>query len=194
MTAGGAPPAKTPTPNVTPTPPAASPRTEPAPQPQPVVETKPDPAPVPTPEPAAPAETGAPTNDTLAPLAPGAGIGEVWGRVRELAGKSRRDRMVTSWLTLKSVEGNKAVVAVQDPNDYRAAANASERLGELFKQAVGAAVEVLIEAPKGQSVDAAELSETQRKAIEHPLVQEAKELFGARIVRVERVEGNTDDV
>jgi len=188
VTAGGAPPAATPAPS-RPIPAKADPAPQArAPQPAPVVEPKPDPAPSPSPAPEAP------SGDAPAPLAPGAGIGEVWGRVRELAGKSRRDRMVTSWLTLKSVDENTAVVAVQDPNDYRAAANASERLGELFKQAVGAAVEVLVEAPKGQQVDAAELSENQRKAIEHPLVQEAKDLFGARIVRVERVEGNTDDV
>lgn len=112
--------------------------------------------------------------------------------MRELAGQSRRDRTITSWLTLKSVNESQAVVAVQDPKDYRAAASASERLGELFKQAVGAAVEVLVEAPKGQSVDEGSLSETDRQAIEHPLVQEAKDLFGARIVRVERVEGSND--
>ena len=112
--------------------------------------------------------------------------------MRELAGQSRRDRTITSWLTLKSVDENRAVVAVQDPKDYRAAASASERLGELFKQAVGAAVDVLVEAPKGQTIDESTLSENDRKAIEHPLVQEAKDLFDARVVRVERVERNDD--
>ena len=38
------------------------------------------------------------------------------------------------------------------------------------------------------TLDESALSESDRKAIEHPLVQEAKDLFGARVVRVERVE------
>ncbi len=146
-----------------------------------MIETKPN-APTSKPEP----------KPDLSPVPAAAGISEVWGRVRELAGQSRRDRTITSWLTLKSVDENRAVVAVQDPKDYRAAASASERLGELFKQAVGAAVDVLVEAPKGQTIDESTLSENDRKAIEHPLVQEAKDLFDARVVRVERVERNDD--
>lgn len=142
------------------------------------------------PNPAAAASSEAQEAANLTPVSPSAGISEVWGRVRELAGESRRDRTITSWLTLKSIDESRAVVSVQDPKDYRTAAGASERLGELFKQAVGAAVEVLVEAPTGQTVDESALSENDRKAIEHPLVQEVKDLFGARVVRVERVEKN----
>ncbi len=140
----------------------------------------------------APAEPAAPSKpDALAPLPAGAGITEVWGAGARARGASRRDRMTVSWLTLKSVDKQRAVVAVQNPSDFHAASSASERLGELFKQAVGAAVEVLVEAPAGQGVSERDLSEQDRAALAHPLVEQAKELFGARVLRVERVERNT---
>ncbi len=117
-----------------------------------------------------------------------AGIDRVWSRVREIAGQSRRDRTITSWLTLKSVDERRAVLTVRDAQDYRAAASASQRLGELFREAVGAAVDVRLEPPAEQRLDEADLAEEDRRALDHPLVEQAKDLFGARVVRVERVE------
>ena len=108
--------------------------------------------------------------------------------MRDIAGASRRDRTITSWLTLKSVDERTAVVEVQNPQDYRAAASASKRLGELFREAVGTAVDVRIEPPAGETVDESNLAEAERRALSHPVVEQAKDLFGARVVRVERVE------
>lgn len=117
-----------------------------------------------------------------------AGIDRVWDRVREIAGASRRDRTLTGWLTLKSVDDRRAVLTVQDPKDYRLAASSSQRLGELFREAVGAALDVTVEAPEGEVFTEKDLSDRDRAALAHPVVEMAKDLFGARVVRVERLD------
>jgi len=83
------------------------------------------------------------------------------------------------------VDERRAVVAVSDPSDYRAAASASQRLAELFREAVGAAVDVTVEAPEGEAIDDAQITDKHRQALAHPLVEQAKDLFGARVLRVE---------
>lgn len=103
------------------------------------------------------------------------------------------DRTITGYLTLKAIDDRHAVVTVRDPKDYRAAASASNRLGELFREAVGAAVDVLVEAPAGAVFDDSALEAEDREALDHPLVQKAKDLFDARVVRVERVDPGQDE-
>ena len=83
------------------------------------------------------------------------------------------------------MDERRAVVAGSDPSDYRAAASASQRLAELFREAVGAAVDITVEAPEGEAIDDSQITDKHRRALAHPLVEQAKDLFGARVLRVE---------
>ena len=68
----------------------------------------------------------------------------------------------------------------------------SEDLGALFQRAMGCVVKVTLkldaDAPQ---VDRQSLVEDDRKAMDHPLVSQVKDLFGAHVRAVERVEPST---
>lgn len=112
--------------------------------------------------------------------------GSEWDRILEAAGSYRRLRVVLGDSSLVRLDAERVVIRV--PESLRAVARASEReLLAVVASALGRSVAVEIEAPEAAQPEAgeAEAVKAPRTPVDQePLVRQAMELFGARLVSV----------
>lgn len=117
----------------------------------------------------------------------GASSGDVWSQVVEGAGGTAAARAYLSAMTLRSLDGGRATVAIETRTAMRWAESKKIELARLFEDACGRPVQVelaLDETASEQDAGAAR-PDPRAAAMESPLVQRAMELFDARIVRVD---------
>lgn len=141
---------------------------------------------VPVSEPAAP--SAAPSL-AAAPVA-SAPMDDPWGKVLAAAGPNRRLRILLNDITLVSVENDVVVLAVSEALHGAARANEKELCG-LLASAWDRAVKLELR-QEGGTAPAATPAATQaainanlQAVQEHPLVKQAMELFGAKVVSVQ---------
>jgi hypothetical protein len=112
----------------------------------------------------------------------------IWSKVQRIAQGTPFTQSLVEPLKLTTFADGRAVLSMHDRSHFKFAQARSKDLGELFKQALGKAVKVSFKldanAPK---VDLKSLKEDDRKAMNHPLVKQVQELFGAQIASVERL-------
>jgi len=101
------------------------------------------------------------------------------------AQENRRLRVIVAELTPLSLEGG--VLRVRPGLNMAVAAQALRgELAVLASQVNGASVEIVIEAASAPSTPALEDNGLSlESATQHPLIKQAVELFGARVVRVQ---------
>ncbi|MBK9188222.1 MAG: hypothetical protein IPM33_04625 [Phycisphaerales bacterium] len=114
--------------------------------------------------------------------------GSEWDRILEAAGSYRRLRVVLGDSSLVRLDAQRVVIRV--PESLRAVVRASEReLLAVVASALGRSVAVEIEAPAPEAAppeagEAEAVKATRTPADQEPLVRQAMELFGARLVSV----------
>lgn len=115
-----------------------------------------------------------------------ASSGSEWDRILEAAGSYRRLRVVLGDSSLVRLDAERVVIRV--PESLRAVVRASEReLLAVVASALGRSVAVEIEAPEAAQPEAGEaeaVKAPRTPADQEPLVRQAMELFGARLVSV----------
>jgi len=105
--------------------------------------------------------------------------------VLEVAGERNSSRALVEPLKLVSVGQGRVALTTKEPGQLAYARQRSEQIAGIFRQAMGRAVKVTLEGDDDQPAPAA--SGTQdREAMEHPLVKQAIDLFGGRVVSIER--------
>ncbi|MHC4975891.1 MAG: hypothetical protein ACYTF7_04705 [Planctomycetota bacterium] len=91
-------------------------------------------------------------------------------------------------LELTTFADGRAVVTTNNRSSFKFSKDRSKDLGELFKQAIGRVVDVSIKLEVGApKVDMQSLKDGDRKAMEHPLVKSAQELFNAEVVEIQPI-------
>lgn len=114
-----------------------------------------------------------------------ADLSEVWQRVLEVAGERNSSRALVEPLKLVSVGKGRVALTTKEPGQLAYARQRSEQIAGIFKQVMGRAVKVTLEGDDDKPAPA--VTGTQdREAMEHPLVKQAIDLFGGRVVSIER--------
>lgn len=109
--------------------------------------------------------------------------GSEWDRILEAAGSYRRLRVVLGDSSLVRLDAERVVIRV--PESLRAVVRASEReLLAVVASALGRSVAVEIEAPAPEAGEAEAVKAPRTPVDQEPLVRQAMELFGARLVSV----------
>ncbi len=96
-------------------------------------------------------------------------------------------------MSLRDLSDDRALVAVETPAQADYVRAQSEKLARLFREALGRPVriEIAATAPESPAARAPTTSESDRAALEHPLVRKAMDLFDAGVLAIER-EGSAD--
>jgi hypothetical protein len=115
-----------------------------------------------------------------------ASLSEVWERVLEVAGERNSSRALVGPLKLVSVAPGKVSLTADEPGQLAYARQRSEQIAGIFRQALGQAVKVTLQGDEEAEPAPMQTSAIDREALEHPLVKQAVELFGGRVVSVER--------
>ena len=118
----------------------------------------------------------------------------IWNKVQLVAEGTPFTRSLVEPLKLSTYSDGRAVLTMNDRSRFKFAQQRSEDLGALFKQAIGRVVKVSLKLDAdAPMVDMQSLVENDRKAMDHPLVTQVKDLFGAQIHAVERVEESSKE-
>lgn len=110
----------------------------------------------------------------------------------EAAGERNFSRALVAPLKLVSLGPGKVALTAADPGQLAYARQRSEQIAGIFRQALGRAVKVTLEGDDDETP--APTSDADREALEHPLVKQALDLFGGRVVSVERDPAGGRDV
>ncbi|MFA6044495.1 MAG: hypothetical protein WC718_05885 [Phycisphaerales bacterium] len=117
-------------------------------------------------------------------------IDDPWGKVLAAAGPNRRLRILLNDISLVSVENDVVVLAVSEALHGAARANEKELCG-LLATAWERAVKLELRQEGGEAAAAtpaatqAAINANLQAVQEHPLVKQAMELFGAKVVSVQ---------
>jgi len=116
----------------------------------------------------------------------------LWSRIEQSCSGNRRLRVLLSDMKLERIDGDTAVVSV-NPQMFAAANSYATDLGLAFKAAYGVDLSIRFESAvrlkeEGEAATPsslpAEPPPVRTNAAEHPLVRQATELLGARLVSV----------
>lgn len=115
--------------------------------------------------------------------------GDVWSKVCAAAQPRVTARILVQSLRPVSIEKNRAVLTTDDPRMLAHARTQAELLAALFKEAVGAPVQIEFQ-DEGASAAPKPATLTNDPILEHELVRKAISLFDAKVVAIEQ---DTDD-